>query len=107
MQQLNQDIKERNFRPVYCLFGEEEYLKRNYKNRLIRAIAGDDTMNINRFVEKEADVLAVIDAAETMPFFADYRLIVIENSGLFKREADHLVEYLDRMPDTTIMIFVE
>lgn len=107
MQQLNQDIKERNFRPVYCLFGEEEYLKRTYKNRLIQAIAGDDTMNVNRFVEKEAEIPAVIDAAETMPFFAEYRLIVIENSGLFKREADRLVEYLDRMPETTIMIFVE
>ncbi len=107
MQKLNQDIKERTFERVYCLFGEEEYLKRSYKNRLIQAISGDDTMNVNRFVEKDAEVPAIIDAAETMPFFAEYRLIVIENSGLFKREADRLVEYLDRLPDTTIMIFAE
>lgn len=107
MQQLNQDIKQHTFQSVYCLYGEEEYLKRSYKNRLIQAITGDDTMNLNRFVEKEAEVSAIIDAAETMPFFADHRLIVIENSGLFKREADRLVEYLGQMPETTIMIFVE
>ena len=107
MQKLNQDIKERTFERVYCLFGEEEYLKRSYKNRLIQAISGDDTMNVNRFVEKEAEVTAIIDAAETMPFFADYRLVIVENSGLFKREADQLTEYLDRIPDTTIIIFAE
>ena len=107
MQKLNQDIKERTFERVYCLFGEEEYLKRSYKNRLIQAISGDDTMNVNRFVEKEAGIIAIIDAAETMPFFADYRLVIVENSGLFKREADQLVEYLDRVPDTTIIIFAE
>ena len=107
MQKLNQDIKERTFERVYCLFGEEEYLKRSYKNRLIQAISGDDTMNVNRFMEKEAEVTAIIDAAETMPFFADYRLVIVENSGLFKREADQLVEYLDRVPDTTIIIFAE
>ena len=107
MQKLNQDIKERTFERVYCLFGEEEYLKRSYKNRLIQAISGDDTMNVNRFVEKDSEITAIIDAAETMPFFADYRLVIVENSGLFKREADQLVEYLDRIPDTTIMIFAE
>ena len=107
MQKLNQDIKERTFERVYCLFGEEEYLKRSYKNRLIQAISGDDTMNVNRFVEKDAEITAIVDAAETMPFFADYRLVIVENSGLFKREADQLVEYLDRVPDTTVIIFAE
>ena len=31
---------------TYLLCGEEEYLKLNYKNRLIKSIAGDDTMNL-------------------------------------------------------------
>ena len=107
MQRLNQDIKEHTFKRVYCLFGEEEYLKRSYKNRLIDAIAGDDTMNVNRFSEKEAEIPAIIEAAETMPFFAEYRLVVVENSGLFKREADRLVEYLDNVPETAVIVFVE
>lgn len=107
MQRLNQDIKQHTFQRVYCLYGEEDYLKRSYKNRLIKAIAGDDTMNVNRFTEKEAEIPAVIEAAETMPFFADYRLVVIENSGLFKREADRLVDYLDHVPESTVILFVE
>ena len=45
MKTINQDIKEENFRPVYLLYGEEDFLRRAYKNRLKEAIVGDDTMN--------------------------------------------------------------
>lgn len=107
MQRLNQDIKDHTFKRVYCLFGEEEYLKRSYKKRLIEAISGDDTMNVNRFAEKDAEVSVIIEAAETMPFFAEYRLVVVEDSGLFKREADRLVDYLDSVPESTVILFVE
>ena len=49
MQVLNQDIKEKNFKKAYLLYGEEAFLKRSYKNRLKEAVAGDDTMNFNYF----------------------------------------------------------
>ena len=35
------------------------------------------------------------------------RLLIIENSGLFKREADALADYLPSMPESTHMVFVE
>ena len=49
MQVLNQDIKNREFKQVYLLFGDEPYLISNYKKKLREAIAGDDTMNFNYF----------------------------------------------------------
>lgn len=107
MQTLNQDIKNRTFKPVYCLYGEEAYLKRHFKVQLREAILGGDTMNYHYFEGKDADVRSIIDAADTLPFFADYRLIIIEDSGLFKKEADALVKYLPTMPESTILIFVE
>lgn len=107
MQTLNQDIKNRTFKPIYCLYGEEAYLKRSFKVRLREAILDGDTMNYHHFEGKDADIRRIIDAADTMPFFADYRLIVIEDSGLFKKEADALVKYLPDMPETTILLFVE
>ena len=42
-----------------------------------------------------------------MPFFAERRLILIEDSGFFKSASDALVQYLPSMPDTTILLFVE
>ena len=71
MQTLNQDIKERSFRPVYLLYGEETFLVNSYKNRLKEAVLGDDTMNFSRYEGKGIDVSELIRQADTMPFFAE------------------------------------
>ena len=84
MQTLNQDIKERSFRPVYLLYGEETFLVNSYKNRLKEAVLGDDTMNFSRYEGKGIDVGELIRQADTMPFFAEKRLILVEDSGFFK-----------------------
>ena len=107
METLNQDIKSGDFKRFYLLFGEEEFLKQSYKKRLRQAVAGDDTMNYNYFEGKGLDVQELISLANTMPFFSDRRLIVVEDSGCFKAASDELVEALPDIPDTTCMVFVE
>ena len=107
MKTLAQDIKSGNFKNAYLICGEEEYLKLNYKNQLIKAIAGEDTMNLALYEGKNIDINEVIDNAETFPFFAKYRLIVLEQSGLFKTGGEQLAEYMDKIPETTIFLFVE
>lgn len=107
METLNQDIKSGNFKRFYLLFGEEEFLKQSYKKRLRQAVAGDDTMNYNYFEGKGLDVRELISLANTMPFFSDRRLIVVEDSGFFKAASDELVEALPDIPDTTCIVFAE
>lgn len=107
MKTLARDIKSGNFKNAYLICGEEEYLKLNYKNQLIKAIAGEDTMNLALYEGKNIDINEVIDNAETFPFFAKYRLIVLEQSGLFKTGGEQLAEYMDKIPETTIFLFVE
>ena len=87
MQILNQDIKDKTFRRVYLLFGDEPFLVNSYKKRLREAIAGDDTMNYNYFEGKGPDVKEIISLADTMPFFAERRLVLIDGSGFFKSSA--------------------
>ena len=107
MQTLNQDIKERTFKQAYLLCGDEPFLVSSYKKRLREAIAGDDTMNFNYFEGKSPDVREIISLADTMPFFAERRLILIDSSGFFKSAPEELAEYLPQMPDTTCLIFCE
>ena len=46
MKSLNEDIKTGNFKPVYLLYGEEAYLKKQYRDRITKAIFPDgDTVN--------------------------------------------------------------
>ena len=84
MKVLAQDIKSREFKPMYLIYGEEAFLKKSYKNQMREAIAGDDTMNSHSFEGKGLDLKEIISLADTMPFFGEKRLIVIEDSGLFK-----------------------
>ncbi len=107
MQVLNQDIKEHTFKPVYLLFGEEVFLRNTYKKRLREAVVGEDVMNFARFEGKGLNVDELIRLADTMPFFAERRLILVEDSGFFKSASEALVKYLPEMPDTTCLVFAE
>ncbi len=107
MQIINNHIKNKEFKPVYLLYGSEDYLKKQYKQKLKVALLGNgDEMNYSYFEGKDIDVDKVIGFANTMPFFAERRVVIIENSGLFK-SASELGEYLPTMPDTTVIVFVE
>ena len=108
MQTIANDIKTRNFKPIYLLYGEESYLKRSYKIQLKEAIiSSDDTMNYHYFEGKNTNPKEIIDLAETMPFFADYRFILVENSGFFKNSCEELASYVKEIPKTCILLFVE
>ncbi len=107
MKNLSTDIKNKTFKNAYLICGEEEYLKLNYKNQLIKAICGEDTMNMGIYEGKNIDITEIIDSSKTVPFFADYRLIVLENTGLFKSGGDQLSEYMKSIPATTVFLFVE
>ena len=94
MKTLNEDIKTGNFKPVYLLYGEEAYLKKQYRDRITKAIFPDgDTVNYAYYEGKGINPGELIDLAETMPFFADRRLIVIENSGFFKNRYEFFVVF--------------
>lgn len=107
MKSLNEDMKNGNYKQIYLLYGEEAYLKRSYKEKMKNAMVGkEDTMNYNYFVGKGISIPEIIDIAETMPFFADRRLLIVENSGFFK-SANELGDYVKELPETTYFIFVE
>lgn len=108
MKSLNEDLKTGQFKQIYLLYGEEAYLKKQYRDRFVKAMVQEgDTMNYTCFEGKNTNPKSVIDLAETLPFFAERRLIVLENTGFLKNATPELAEYVKEMPETTSMIFVE
>ena len=108
MQNINKDIKSNCFKRVYLLYGEEAYLKKSYKKKLIQAIIPEgDTMNFHAYEGKSIPVKEIIDLAETMPFFSEYRLILMENTGFFKTASEEMAAYIKEVPENTILLFVE
>lgn len=93
---------------AYLLCGEEAYLRRQYRDRIKHALMGEgDLMNLHCFEGKGIDTGEVIDLAQTMPFLAERRVLVIENSGLFKKGGEELAAYLDEPSSSAFFLFVE
>lgn len=108
LEKLLQEIKDGNSRQTYLLYGGEEYLKLQYKDKFLQALTDpEDTMNIHRFEGNKIDVREVISLADTLPFFADHRTILIMDSGWFKSACEEMAEYLKHPSETVRFLFVE
>lgn len=108
MQRISEDIKTGQLKQIYLLYGEEAYLVRQYRDRLLAAmLGGGDPMNVNRYEGKGVSVPEIIDMAETLPFFSDRRVILLENTELFKAGGEKLSEYLKAPAESSSFILVE
>ena len=108
MKTIDNDIKMGQLKNVYLLYGTEDYLKRQYRDKLKHALVEpDDTMNFSAYEGKDINPKELIDLSETLPFFKEKRMILVENSSFFKNSCDDLAEYMSQVPESTCFVFVE
>lgn len=108
MKNIQADIKSGKFKQAYLLYGEEAYLRQQYKHNLVKALNPDgDTMNFSHYEGKGIDIKQLIDLCETMPFFAERRVILLEDTGFFKNKCEELADYMKELPDYLCMVFSE
>ena len=108
MKQINEHIKQGKYKQVYLLYGEERYLRRQYRDKLRQALCEDgDSMNTHFYEGKNIAVEEIIDLAETLPFLARRRVIFITDSGLFRSGGEKMAEYLSNPSETTFFVFTE
>ena len=108
MKTIDNDIKMGQLKNVYLLYGTEDYLKRQYRDKLKHALVEpNDTMNFSAYEGKDINPKELIDLSETLPFFKEKRMILVENSGFFKNSCDDLAEYMSQVPESTCFVFVE
>ena len=108
MERIKADIKNNRFSRFYLLTGNEEMLKRQYRDRLVKAMfPEDDDMNLHRANEGSIDPAEIVMIAETLPFFAEQRLICLTDSGWFKKPPKEFLDKLPELPETTYFVFCE
>lgn len=107
MKVIKEHIKKGSFKRFYLLYGSEEYLKKLYRDKIRTAIINDGSdINYSYYEGKDIEPDKLMQAAMTLPFFAELKLIVVEKSGLFKAQSN-LPELLNDTPDTTVIVFIE
>ena len=63
-------------------------------------------MNASFFEGTSVPLQEVMSLGSTLPFFAEKRLILMENTELFK-SSNEMADMLKNFPETTFVVFVE
>ena len=107
MLRIEDELKRNQLSRFQLIYGEERYMVRYYKNMLIQKLSQpDDEMNRTFFRDNSTEPSQIAEAAQVIPFFAEHRLLVVEDSGFFKTSSD-MTDYMETFPETTYIVFVE
>lgn len=121
MSLVSNSLSSKEYRPAYLLYGEESYLRNYYKNALKAAlVAPGDNLNYSYFEGNSTNPNEVAELIQTMPFLADYRVVIVENSGWMAKSLGDsegedsgsgklkaLLEAFKNAPENVIIIFAE
>ena len=112
-------INEENFRKilkselpcnVFFIFGNDDYLKEYYCDRLISAVVDDSLrlFNFHSYDESEKELDEIFADAENLPVMAEKSCLLIKNyplSELGAKELNGFSQRLTEIPQSTVMIF--
>ncbi|AQP53232.1 DNA polymerase III subunit delta [Vagococcus penaei] len=110
-------IKKQQIAPIYVLQGTESFLIDEFITTLKQTILtpDDEAFNVIRFNMEETELAVAIEEAEMMPFFGDYKLIIIDQPYFFTGEkrknelihqTDSLLNYLKEPSPTSVIVFI-
>ena len=96
--------------PAYLIVGEDTLKAEEALRRLTDRVAQEGDLDFNREVfdgAQGAEGQAIVEAANTLPFLSDLRLVVVKNAEKLPKESSELlVSYLADPNPTTVMALV-
>ncbi len=98
---------QRELLPVYILFGDDGYLKKNYADKIGKKIAEpDDVFNYCRFPQN-IDLQEVYDAVMQLPFMGDKKFVELcdyDFEHCSKTDFDKLINLISEVPDSAVFV---
>ena len=96
--------------PVHLIKGSDDILRGEALSRLLDELVagGDRSLLVDEFDLDTTTLGAAIDAAQTIPFLTDRRIVVVRRFGRFSKGEDvaELVSYLDNPLESTTVVLV-
>ena len=97
----------------YVLYGEESYrLKKTLKTIISKYIQDESDLNLVTYDAATSDMEVILEDAMTIPFFQDYKVIVVYHANFLSTNNDTgidpnvLSDYVDHPMDSTVLILV-
>ena len=106
-------LKENALQGAYLFAGPEEYLKREALQALRRALLPAGLEQLNEAVLEGATAAQVIEAAETLPFLCERRIVEVRDWAPLlggkardeENEAARMLAWLDNAPASCVVVF--
>jgi DNA polymerase-3 subunit delta len=109
------DLKNRKYKPLYLLHGEEPYYIDLVSNFVEHKLLSDAEKGFNQTVlyGKDTDIMTVLNAAKRYPMMADYQVVLVKEAQEMKWGKDDddkksihpLLNYLENPLPSTILVF--
>jgi DNA polymerase-3 subunit delta len=109
------DLKNRKYKPIYLLHGEEPYFIDQVSNYAEHQLLSEAEKGFNQTVlyGKDTEIMTVLNAAKRYPMMAEYQVVLVKEAQEMKwgREDDDkksinpLLSYLENPLPSTILVF--
>ena len=111
-----EEIKSGKLSLIYIVQGKEDYLQNWARQVFLESVVApeDQELNVGRFNMEEISVQTAVEDAESVPFFGDRRLVMIDKPYFLtgekeKAKIDHQLErlqfYLENPLDSSVVVF--
>ena len=110
LQQLKEQIRNKDFQRLYMFHGEETFLMHHYLERMKKILVDEltESFNFHRFNNENFDLQNFVDSVEGFPMMAESTFVQVDEVDLFKLpEADRtkIAEVIADIPEWCTVLF--
>jgi DNA polymerase-3 subunit delta len=105
-EEILSDLKNRIFKPVYFLAGEEPYYIDLITDYIQDKVLTEDEKPFNQIIlyGEDTNIASIIDTARRFPMMASHQVLIIKEAQSLKK-IDDLIIYLEKPLLSTILVF--
>lgn len=106
VKQLVTDIKNKNFKPIYFLMGEESYYIDKISSFIENNVLNDADKGFNQIILYGRDVTVddIVSNAKRYPMMAEHQVVIVKEAQDLSRNIEKLAAYAANPQPTTILV---
>ena len=101
------DIKSKNYKPIYFLCGEETYYIDRISDLIESSVLTEDEKSFNQVVlyGRDTTVEEIVSTAKRFPMMSDYQVVIVKEAQNLSKTFDKFESYAVNPQLTTILVF--
>ncbi len=104
-EEIARDLKNRVYKPVYYLMGEESYYIDRISEYIAQTVLTDEEKEFNQTVVygADTDIATIINAAKRYPMMSEHQVVIVKEAQNVKN-MEELIYYLQKPLPSTILV---